>query len=117
MATTINGKKTTEKTPIESSKIDIIKELIFGENISSYEQEFTAIKIDILNKKNELIELIDSTRNELETAIDSLSTDLNIRITEVEDKFEAKAEQLNSNKLNKKVLGDLLIKLGTKISD
>ena len=117
MKETLNGKRETNKTSIEASKIDVIKELIFGDNISTYEQEFVTIKNDILDKKAQLNELINSTRKELDIAIDSLSTDLNIRITEVEDKLEAKADELSSKKLDKKVLGDLLIKLGTKISD
>lgn len=34
-----------------SSKIDAIKELIFGENIQAYNSEFEAVKADILAKK------------------------------------------------------------------
>lgn len=117
MKTSINGKKTEESSPNENSKIDVIKNLLFGENISTYEQEFDAIKNDILSKRDELNELIDSTRKELDSTIDSLSTDLNIRITELEDKFNAKAEHLQSKKVDKKLLGDLFVKLGTKLNN
>lgn len=117
MKTTVNGKKAKEISTTESSKIDVIKNLLFGENMSSYEQEFEAIKKDVLNKKEELNELIDLTRKELENAIDTLSTDLNIRITELEDTFNAKAEDLESKKVDRKLLSDLFIKLGTKLND
>ena len=45
-----------------------------------------------------------------------MSTDVNIRITELEDKLEDRIEQLDSEKLNKKLLGNLLIELGEKVS-
>ena len=34
-----------------SSKIDAIKQLIFGENMQAYDSEFETLKQDILNKK------------------------------------------------------------------
>jgi molecular chaperone GrpE (heat shock protein) len=117
MKTIVNGKKAKEISASENSKIDVIKNLLFGENISDYELEFKAIKTDILRKKEELNELIDFTRKELDAALDSLGTDLNIRITELQDNFNAKAEDLDSKKVDRKLLGDMLIKLGTDISD
>jgi len=99
-----------------SSKIDAIKQLIFGENIQEYNSEFEAVKQDILNKKQELENLIDDVKAELLQNIDNLSTDINIRITELENSLEDKAETLDEKKLDRKLFGDLLIKLGEKIS-
>ncbi|WP_452599632.1 fructose 1,6-bisphosphatase [Pontimicrobium sp. MEBiC01747] len=112
-----------EKTNIDSnnisdpsSKIDAIKQLIFGENIQEYNSEFEAVKQDILNKKQELENLIDDVKAELLQNIDNLSTDINIRITELENSLDDKAEALDDKKLDRKLFGDLLIKLGEKIS-
>lgn len=99
-----------------SSKIEAIKNLIFGENIAAYNSEFEKVKKDISNKKKELEDFIEDSRTELNQAIDNLSTDINIRITELEDNLSEKAEQLEQKKVDKKVLGDLLISLGEKIS-
>ena len=97
------------------SKIDLIKNLIFGENIQAYNSEFEALKKDILDKKKILEELIEEVRTDLTAAIDSVSTDVNIRITELEDKLEDRIEQLDDEKLDKKMLGNLLIELGEKV--
>ena len=67
-----------------TSKIDAIKQLIFGENIQEYNHEFEAVKKDILNKKKELEQLLEEVKAELLQNIDNLSTDINIRITELE---------------------------------
>lgn len=100
-----------------SSKIDAIKQLIFGENIQEYDHEFEAVKQDILNKKKELEHLIDDVKAELLQNIDNLSTDINIRITELENTIDDKADALDEKKLDRKLFGDLLIKLGEKISN
>jgi len=49
-------------------------------------------------------------------SIDSLSTDVNIRITDLEDSLQAKTEALTEEKVDRKELGKLLISLGEKIS-
>jgi len=99
-----------------SSKIEAIKNLIFGDNIAAYNSEFEKVKTDISLKKKELEDYIEDARKELNQAIDNLGTDINIRITELEDNLANKAEILDSKKVDKKSLGDLLISLGEKIS-
>lgn len=112
-------KKTEE--PVESvnsnSKIEAIKNLIFGENIAEYNQEFDTLKTDLEKRRQELLDYIDDTRKEVITAIDSLSTDLNIRISDLESSLRDKADDLKAKKVDKTTLGDLLIKLGTTIKD
>ncbi|MBB3124310.1 uncharacterized protein YoxC [Mesoflavibacter sabulilitoris] len=99
-----------------SSKIDAIKQLIFGENMQAYDSEFETLKKDILNKKEELEQLIDEVKTELLQNIDNLSTDVNIRITELEASLEEKTDALEEKKVDRKLLGELFTKLGEKIS-
>ncbi|WP_296323151.1 fructose 1,6-bisphosphatase [Winogradskyella sp.] len=117
MKTKTNGKLNNTKKEAEVSKFEAIKDILFGENIQNYDQEFESVKKDILNKRQELLDLIADTKTELDTAIDNLSTDLNIRITELDDKLQNSMELLEDNKVSKKVLGDLFIKLGNKLND
>ncbi len=99
-----------------TSKIDAIKQLIFGENMQAYDSEFETLKKDILSKKQELEALMEEVKSELLQNIDNLSTDINIRITELENSFEDKADALNQSKVDRKLLGELFTKLGEKIS-
>ncbi|WP_044632180.1 hypothetical protein [Neotamlana sedimentorum] len=100
-----------------SSKIDAIKELIFGENIQEYNEEFETLKKDILNKKNELQELISTVESELLQSIDSLSTDINIRVTELENTVNDRLDDLGDKKADRKLLSKLFIQLGEKIAE
>lgn len=111
------AKPTAAPEDNNASKIEAIKNLIFGENIAEYNSEFESIKVDLDKKKKVLEELIESTRSELNIAIDNLATDVNIRITELEGAIENKLDNLDEKKMDRKLLGDLLIKLGTKISE
>jgi len=99
-----------------ASKIEVIKNLIFGENIAEYNSEFETLKKEIDEKRNELKNYIDETREELMSSIDNLSTDVNIRITDLENNLEDKADKLDEQKVDRKLLGDLLISLGEKIA-
>jgi gas vesicle protein len=98
-----------------TSKIEAIKNLIFGENIQQYDSEFVTLKKEIDDKKAALEGYIDEVRGELMQSIDSLSTDVNIRITDLEDALNDKAETLNEQKVDRRELGKLLISLGEKI--
>ncbi len=99
-----------------ASKIEAIKNLIFGENIVQYDSEFETLKKDLQKKKEHLESYIDDVRNELMQSIDSLSTDVNIRITDLEDALNAKTDLLSEKKVDRRELGKLLINLGEKIS-
>ncbi len=115
------GENTNDAEPQNSSitdpttKIEAIKNLIFGENIQEYNSEFDNIKNDILSKKKALENLIEEVRSELIQNIDNLSTDLNIRITELEANIENKLDDLDEKKVDRRQLGQLLINLGENI--
>lgn len=115
------GKNTTDSEQPNSNftdpstKIEAIKNLIFGENIQAYNSEFDNIKNDILAKKKALETLIEEVRSELIQNIDNLSTDLNIRITELESTIENKMDDMDEKKVDRRQLGQLLVSLGEKI--
>lgn len=97
------------------SKIDAIKHLIFGDNIAQYSQEFDTLKKELEQRRQELSDFIDDTRKELMGAIDNLSTDMNIRISDLEESINERTENLDQTKIDKSLLGELLIKMGEKI--
>lgn len=98
-----------------AQRLEAIKNLIFGENIVQIDQDFQSLKNLIDKRKEELENYIDDTRKELNSTIDNLSTDLNIRLTDLENNLNEKANELNHNKVDRKMLGTLLVNLGDKI--
>ena len=109
------AKNDAELQQEQISKIEAIKNIIFGENIAQYNQEFDLVKKEINKRKEELENYIDEIRKELSQSLDNLSTDIGIRISELEDTVSEKTENLDSIKVDKKVMGDMFIALGEKI--
>jgi len=110
------SKEQSSQSQLEAnSKIDAIKQLIFGENMAEYSQEFDTLKKELENRRQELSDYIDDTRKEIMTAIDNLSTDVNIRISDLEESLNDKAASLDEKKVDRSQLGNLLIKLGESI--
>lgn len=109
------AKKDAELHEEQTSKIEAIKNLIFGENIAQYNQEFDQVKKEINKRKEELEVYIEEVRKELSQSIDNLSTDIGIRISELEDTVSEKTENLDHLKVDKKTIGDMFISLGEKI--
>lgn len=102
--------------PLESAqRLEAIKNLIFGENIQQIDQDFQGLKNLIDKRKEELEQYIEDTRKELNHTIDNLSTDLNIRLTDLENSLNDKAEMLDHKKVDRNLLGNMLVSLGEKI--
>lgn len=108
--------ETPAVNPLESAqRLEAIKNLIFGENIQQIDQEFLSIKNHVEKRKEELEDFIAETRKELNATIDNLATDLNIRITDLENSMNDKTEELNHKKVDRNLLGTLLVSMGEKI--
>lgn len=98
-----------------AQRLEAIKNLIFGENIQQIDSEFNSIKNHIEKRKEELENLIDEVQKQLNLTIDNLSTDLNIRITDLENSLNEKSDELNFKKVDRNLLGTLLVSMGEKI--
>lgn len=98
-----------------TQRIEAIKNLIFGENIQQINQDFSEVKNLIDKRKEELENYILEVKTELYKTIDNLSTDLNIRITDLENNLNEKADELNHKKVDRNLLGTLLVSMGEKI--
>ena len=64
-----------------------------------------------------MLAYVDEARKEIMTAVDNLSTDVNIRISDLEQSLNDKTEDLDNKKVSRASLGDLLIRLGENIEE
>ncbi len=106
---------TAANHPESASRIEAIKNLIFGENIQQIDIEFQTVRNEIDKKKEELESYIAQVNKELSQTLDNLETDLNIRITELDNKTNDNVAMLNHKKMDRKILGDFLINMGENI--
>jgi len=106
-----------DSTFSNDAKIDVIKELIFGNNMREYQSEFEGIhdlmnqnKLDIENKlttaKEELYDYLEEMRKELNSKIDDLQMNL-----------QSEIDRLDDQKTDRKMLGDLFEHIAKEIKD
>jgi hypothetical protein len=95
------------------SKIQAVKELIFGQEIQNYDAEFKEINSKIAKNAAQAIEDANSQSkalNELEKAISN-------RIDRLEADLIKKLTQLDDKKADRAKLGKMLIQIGEKLQD
>ncbi len=98
-----------------ASKIETIKNLIFGDSLHNLENEFETLKADILAKRKELHDLMDESRTSLQKAIDDVSDDVHARLTQLEGKLSDRIGDIEKSAMDGNELGDLLVELGKRI--
>lgn len=95
----------------ELSKLQAVKELIFGQEIQDYSKQFKEIE----DKFEALHSLLDDTKQLLNEKIDLLDKELNGKLVKVEEQLIAKIEKLQASKTDRDKLGKLLISVGEKL--
>lgn len=97
----------------ELSKLQAVKELIFGQEIEDYSAEFK--KIHQLITDNAI--KIDSNNTNLEKTIADLEKSINNRIDKLEAEMLKKINLLDNKKTDRAKLGKMLIQIGEKLQD
>ncbi|WP_027419761.1 hypothetical protein [Crocinitomix catalasitica] len=95
------------------SKIQAVKELIFGQEIQNYDTEFKEINARSL--KNE-----EKSKNDyiaLNNAISNLEKSVSARIDRLEADLNKKLALLDDKKTDRAKLGKMLIQIGEKLQD
>ncbi|WP_020527165.1 hypothetical protein [Flexithrix dorotheae] len=98
-------------------KIDAIKQLIFGENIQEYDEEFKQIRKNILDAKTELANKLAETSKELKNMIETLRENHDKKIEDLRGQMLDEVRNLDHKKLDRNLLGDLLQEIGGKIKE
>jgi tRNA U34 5-carboxymethylaminomethyl modifying GTPase MnmE/TrmE len=91
-----------------SSKIEVIKNLIFGETIEQHESELEKLKEDLQSQKQELQELISTLRKEMTATIDTKEAEQQKLIKALETK-------ITNEMVDRETMGTLLMDMGKSL--
>ena len=97
----------------ELSKLQAVKELIFGQEIQNYDAEFKDIHKQIGDNKTQNIE---DTLNQ-EKALSHLEKTITARIDRLEADLIKRLTILDNKKADRAKLGKMLIQIGEKLQD
>ena len=93
------------------SKIQAVKELIFGPDIQTFEDRFKALNERLDDLQNQLI---DET-NDRESSVHDLEKKTDKNLAKLEDDIQKELDRLQDEKTDRSVLGKLLIQIGEKL--
>lgn len=103
------------KGPAVDPQIDAIREIIFGQNIRQYNEQFDHINVEIDKLRVELMEKLMQTRSELENLISDLREDTTQKLLALRAHTDAEVSRLDEAKADRRLLGTLLVEIGEKI--
>lgn len=97
----------------ELSKLQAVKELIFGQEIQDYSEEFKTIH----NTLSEIQEKSKTDNTATEKALQQLEKTITNRIDRLEADLTKKLSNLENKKTDRAKLGKMLIQIGEKLQD
>ena len=105
------AKKNEEDVP--ESKLQAIKEIIFGENIKEYDYEFKKIRELVQKHREDLESQLAATKKDIEDEIKQMKRDIDHAVSDLQNELSA----LDEAKTSRQKLGDLLEELGKKLKE
>lgn len=93
------------------SKIQAVKELIFGPDIQNYEERFRVINERLEDLQNQLID----ESNARESAVHELEKKTDNQLAKLEEDLQKEIDRLQDEKTDRAVLGKLLVQIGEKL--
>lgn len=93
------------------SKIDAIKEIIFGQTMQEYEERFVNLEVLLLNKLKDQKKDSELQLKSLQKEIDKLKVESEQKINSLEKKLVSQIEQNIEPKVDRKILKKYLMSL------
>ena len=106
-----NKKEEVSKDANELSKIEAVKELIFGHDIRTFEKEFKEIQDHLEDLE---LRLTDES-NARESAIQDLEKQMEKRMDSMEANIMKRLDKLQDEKTDRATLGKMLVQIGNKL--
>lgn len=101
--------------PVSDPKIDAIKEIIFGQNMKEYDQQFDHVENKIDKNRAELDKQHDETREELLDNIKELREEMENRLSDLNLALSNEIDKLAEHKVDRNSLASLLEAMASKL--
>lgn len=103
----LNGNGTTQNV----SKIDAIKEIIFGQTMQEYDERFSKLEALLISNQKQLEKSTKQKMNSLQKELESLKTDSEQKRKSLESKLDKQIGLLEDKKVEVSMLKKHLIQL------
>ena len=104
-----------QAAPGTDPKIDAIKQIIFGDNMQAYDEQFKELKEVMDMRTKEIEDKISSLKKELSSTLKELDDKFDKEISSVKEDLINKYNNADGKKVDKNLLGEMLQEIGKKI--
>lgn len=111
----MSKKEETTTTVNNDPKIDAIKQLIFGENMTEYDQRFDETLKSLEDAKAEIEEKRKEMDAKIQDTLNSMNKEFEKKMTTMETLFLNHIERLDDKKTDRKALGKMLQNISEKL--
>ncbi|MGB0887223.1 MAG: hypothetical protein ACPGSL_03795 [Vicingaceae bacterium] len=110
------SKKEETTTAVNNDpKIDAIKQLIFGENMTEYDQRFDETLKSLEEAKAEIEEKRKEMDTKIQDTLNAMNTEFEKKMNAMETLFLNHVERLDNKKTDRKALGKMLQNISEKL--
>ena len=100
---------------MQPSKLDAVKELIFGQNLKEYDNEIATLNKQISEQKDMFTQKAEALNKEVSEAIKNIEKSLLAKINEVENLIKTELQEQNSSHLHKDKFAELMQEIANKL--
>jgi len=104
------GMETSSDQPVDS-RIAAVRDLIFGENMQQYDQDFSEVSSQIAKLKKDTDKNLSDLASNLQSKLDALQKSTNVSLEKLSTDIDKKLERLDEAKADRKKLGKALEKI------
>ena len=100
---------------VNNSEINAVRDLLFGDTVKTYNLELESLKQQILDQKNLLNDLVESTRKEILTKIDTSTDDMDSRFETRQKNLEERLQSIESSHIDIDTFESMMMALVAKM--
>lgn len=101
----------------ESQKLNAVRELLFGQNVKEYRDEFDELKKLIKDHKKDFERENSDLKNDVLDRIDKMDEKFNNRLDDSIKSINDKLDKLNDDKADRKKMASVLHSLASQLED
>lgn len=101
----------------ENSKLDAIRDIIFGQHIEAYNREFEALKKALQHQQDALEKTITERHDQLNRSIEALQKQMEQLMSQQRAEAHAEIQSVKNAYVSRADLGKLLVSLGQQLQE
>lgn len=98
-------------------RLEAVRDLLFGQNVKEYRDEFKELKDLIKEQRTEIDEEATARQSELVKRMDQMEETFNSSLAATAEKLQQQVDALSEAKTDRKALATLLIEIANKLQE